>query len=113
MKKFYSEVSIIKINGGMEFTVTLDKNPLKTPDKRLLVLPSFSVAEAIASEWRRQKDIIKIVKENPGITQSMISQQLDTSRQKINYHVNCLSNNSILRVEKHGRITRLYPMHFT
>ena len=62
---------------------------------------------------KTQKDIIQMVKENPGITQSMISQQLDTSRQKINYHVNCLSNNSILRVEKHGRITRLYPMHFT
>ena len=63
--------------------------------------------------YRTQKDIIQIVIENPGITQSMISQQLDTSRQKINYHVNSLSNNSLLRVEKQGRITRLYPMHFT
>ena len=62
---------------------------------------------------KTQKDIIQMVKENPGITQSMISQQLDMSRQKINYHVNSLSNNSILRVEKQGRITRLYPMHFT
>ena len=62
---------------------------------------------------RIQKDIIDIVKKNPGITQSMISQQLDMSRQKINYHVNNLSNNSVLRVEKQGRITRLYPMHFT
>ncbi len=62
---------------------------------------------------RTQKDIIQIVKENPGITQSMISQQLDTSRQKINYHVNSLSNNSLLRVEKQGRITRIYPTYFT
>ena len=62
---------------------------------------------------RTQKDIISIVKENPGITQSMISQQLSMSRQKINYHVNSLSNNSLLRIEKQGRITRLYPMHFT
>ena len=53
---------------------------------------------------KTQKEIIQIVKENPGITQSMISQQLDMSRQKINYHVNCLSNNSILKVEKQGRI---------
>jgi DNA-binding MarR family transcriptional regulator len=60
-----------------------------------------------------QKNIIQIVKENPGITQSMISQQLGMSRQKINYHVNSLSNNSILKVERQGRITRLYPMHFT
>ena len=60
-----------------------------------------------------QKDIIQMVKENPGITQSMISQKLGMSRQKINYHVNSLSNNSILKVERQGRITRLYPMHFT
>jgi len=60
-----------------------------------------------------QKDIIQMVKENPGITQSMISQQLRMSRQKVNYHVNSLSNNSILKVERQGRITRLYPMHFT
>ena len=60
-----------------------------------------------------QKKIINIVKGNPGITQSMISQQLKVSRQKINYHVNSLVSNSIVKIEKQGRITRLYPMHFT
>jgi len=60
-----------------------------------------------------QKKIIKIVKTSPGITQSMISQQLKVSRQKVNYHVNSLVSNSILKIEKQGRITRLYPMHFT
>jgi len=60
-----------------------------------------------------QKEIIEIVKDNPGITQSMISQRLDVSRQKINYHVNSLVANSILNLEKQGRITRLYPTHFT
>ena len=60
-----------------------------------------------------QKEIIEIVKDNPGITQSMISQRLGVSRQKINYHVNSLVANSILNLEKQGRITRLYPTHFT
>ena len=60
-----------------------------------------------------QKKIIEIVKDNPGITQSMISQRLNVSRQKINYHVNSLVTNSILNIEKQGRITRLYPTHFT
>ena len=60
-----------------------------------------------------QKEIIKIVKDNPGITQSMISQNLGISRQKVNYHVNSLVSNSILNIEKQGRITRLYPTHFT
>ena len=60
-----------------------------------------------------QREIIEIVKDNPGITQSMISQRLDVSRQKINYHVNSLVANSFLNIEKQGRITRLYPTHFT
>ena len=60
-----------------------------------------------------QKKIIRIVKNNPGITQSMISQQLKVSRQKVNYHVNSLVSNSIIKIEKQGRITRLYPLHFT
>ena len=60
-----------------------------------------------------QKKIIVIVKDNPGITQSMISQRLNVSRQNINYHVNSLVANSILNIEKQGRITRLYPTHFT
>ena len=60
-----------------------------------------------------QKEIIEIVKENPGITQAMISQRLNVSRQKINYHVNSLVSKSILNIEKQGRITRLYPTHFT
>ena len=62
---------------------------------------------------RTQKKIINIVKDNPGITQSMISRLLNVSRQKINYHVNSLVSNSILKIEKQGRITRLYPKHFT
>ena len=60
-----------------------------------------------------QKNIIKIVKENPGITQSMISQRLNLSRQNVNYHVNSLITNSMLKIEKQGRISRLYPTHFT
>ncbi len=60
MKKSYSEVSINKVNRGMEFTVTLDEISLKTPNKRLVALPSHGVAEAIASEWRRQEEFINV-----------------------------------------------------
>ena len=62
---------------------------------------------------KTQKEIVKIVKTNPGITQSMISQRLSVSRQKINYHVNSLATKAYLKIEKQGRITRLYPTHFT
>ena len=60
-----------------------------------------------------QKNILNIVKNKPGITQSMISKKLNMSRQKINYHVNTLVDKAFLNIEKEGRITRLYPLYYT
>ena len=60
-----------------------------------------------------QQNIMDIVKETPGITQSMISKQMNMSRQKINYHVNSLVDKAFIKIEKHGRITRLYPLYYT
>ncbi len=60
-----------------------------------------------------QRNIMDIVKNTPGITQAMISKQLDMSRQKINYHVNSLVDKAFLKIEKQGRITRLYPLYYT
>jgi len=60
-----------------------------------------------------QRNIMDIVKNTPGITQSMISRQMNMSRQKINYHVNSLVDKAFLKIEKHGRITRLYPLYYT
>ena len=60
-----------------------------------------------------QRNIMDIVKNTPGITQAMISKQLDMSRQKVNYHVNSLVDKAFLKIEKQGRITRLYPLYYT
>ena len=60
-----------------------------------------------------QRNIMDIVKDTPGITQSMISKQLVMSRQKVNYHVNSLVDKAFLKIEKQGRITRLYPLYYT
>ena len=60
-----------------------------------------------------QRNIMDIVKNTPGITQSMISKQLNMSRQKVNYHVNSLVDKAFLKIEKQGRITRLYPLYYT
>jgi DNA-binding transcriptional regulator LsrR (DeoR family) len=43
----------------------------------------------------------------------MIATRLDMSRQKVNYHVTALTRQALIRVEPSGRITRLYPLHFT
>ncbi|HIL32949.1 MAG TPA: winged helix-turn-helix transcriptional regulator, partial [Candidatus Poseidoniales archaeon] len=60
-----------------------------------------------------QQQIVMLIKEEPGITQSMIATRLDMSRQKVNYHVTALTRQALIRVEPSGRITRLYPLHFT
>ncbi len=60
-----------------------------------------------------QLNIMDIVKETPGITQAMISKQLNMSRQKVNYHVNTLVDKAFLKIEKQGRITRLHPLYYT
>ena len=54
-----------------------------------------------------------LVKETPGITQAMISKQLNMSRQKVNYHVNSLVDKAFIKIEKQGRITRLFPLYYT
>ena len=60
-----------------------------------------------------QRQIVDFIKVNPGCTQSIIAQHLNYSRQKINYHINILCRNGLIRVEKAGRISRVYPLHFT
>ena len=60
-----------------------------------------------------QQQIVMLIKDEPGITQSMIATRLDMSRQKVNYHVNALTRQALIRVERSGRITRLFPLHFT
>ena len=55
-----------------------------------------------------QKRILEEIKASPGVTQSMIATRFGMSRQKVNYHVTALERKSALRVEKSGRISRLY-----
>jgi len=52
MKRFYTEVGVVTAANG--FGVTLDAKPLGTPAKAPLAVPSRSLAEAIAAEWRGQ-----------------------------------------------------------
>lgn len=54
MKKFYSTVAIAPEADG--FAVLLDERPIKTPDKHALRLPTETLAEAVAGEWRAQED---------------------------------------------------------
>lgn len=52
MKRFYLEARAIE--SGRAFTILLDGKPLRTPAKHELLVPSRSLAEAIAGEWQAQ-----------------------------------------------------------
>lgn len=57
MKRFYKHVSVSPAGDG--YAITLDKRPIKTPQRNRLVLPASALAEAIAAEWAAQgEDII-------------------------------------------------------
>ena len=58
LKRFWTTVSVAK--GERGWTVRLDDRQLSGPVSRApLVLPSLSLAEAVAEEWRRQEDVVR------------------------------------------------------
>jgi chaperone required for assembly of F1-ATPase len=52
MKRFYKEVGVDHTPEG--FRILLDGQPVKTPGRRNLSLPTQALARAIAEEWRSQ-----------------------------------------------------------
>ncbi|MEO5615105.1 MAG: ATP12 family protein [Cypionkella sp.] len=56
-KRFWKQAEARPCDGG--FTVTLDGRAVKTPAKRLLVLPTLAMAEIIAAEWDAQQGRVK------------------------------------------------------
>src|SRR5829696_4537235 len=55
-RRFYEQVSIEKGEGG--HGLRLDERPVRTPARRLLAAPARGIAEALAAEWRTQRDVI-------------------------------------------------------
>lgn len=49
MRRFWTDASVTEEDGG--FGVTLDARPLKTPARVALLVPTRTLAEAIAAEW--------------------------------------------------------------
>ncbi|HEY2033592.1 MAG TPA: ATP12 family protein [Rhizomicrobium sp.] len=56
MKRFYKDVSIAEENSS--FRVLLDGRTLKTQAKATLAMPTRTLAEAVAEEWRAQGEDI-------------------------------------------------------
>jgi chaperone required for assembly of F1-ATPase len=57
MKRFYREAAVVPQEGG--FGVALDGKPIRTPAKRVLIVPTRAIAEAVASEWHGQGPTIR------------------------------------------------------
>jgi chaperone required for assembly of F1-ATPase len=55
-KRFYERVSTLP--DGQLHAVRLDDKPVRTPAGRLLAAPTRALAEALAAEWERQRDVI-------------------------------------------------------
>ncbi len=56
-KRFWEEVSVYPTEAG--FAVKLDARSVRTPSKALLRLPTLSLAEALAEEWRAVDEVIR------------------------------------------------------
>lgn len=55
-KRFWNHADTIKVDGG--YSVELDGRSVKTPAKAPLVVPTHTLAQAIANEWDAQVEII-------------------------------------------------------
>jgi predicted transcriptional regulator len=56
-----------------------------------------------------QQTILYIVKQDPGITQSGISEKMGKNKMVINYHIKILKDVGLLAVERNGRETNCFP----
>jgi len=59
MRRFYKRAEAVASESG-GFHVTLDGKPVRTPAKLPLVVPSRSLAEAIAEEWLAQGETVDL-----------------------------------------------------
>jgi predicted transcriptional regulator len=55
-----------------------------------------------------QMAIVKVLRNNPGLSQAELAKRLGLSRRVINYHARLLHANMVLRIEKDGRRTRCF-----
>lgn len=59
-RRFYASVGIEAKDrqGGNGYTIILDGRPIRTPAKRMLLIPDRGYAEIIAAEWQAQTEVI-------------------------------------------------------
>lgn len=58
LKRFYQQASAVPVAGG--FGIMLDARALKTPARAAFIVPTQSLAAAVAAEWNAQGDAVEI-----------------------------------------------------
>ena len=66
--------------------------------------------ENLIAKSKTTSEILKIIKENPGINSSEISRILSLSRNTIKYHIDKLSKEKLITSTRRGRRIELYPI---
>jgi|TARA_B100001750_G_C15430981_1_gene558207 chaperone required for assembly of F1-ATPase len=61
MKRFYKFV-VLKKKSNSSFQVILDDRPIQTPKRKIINLPNRKLANALAREWKNQKQDILLEK---------------------------------------------------
>ena len=56
MKRFYDTVSVTHDDAG--WNILLDDRPVRTPGRAALAVPTETLADRIAQEWREQGETI-------------------------------------------------------
>ncbi len=66
--------------------------------------------ENLIAKSKTTSEILKIIKENPGINSSEISRILDLSRNTIKYHIDKLSKENLIKSTRRGHKIEFYPI---
>lgn len=86
MKKFYKTAEAGRVPDG--YAVLLDGKPLKTPLKKLLLLPSIALADAVAHEWECQEcDIRPSLMPLTQLSNTMIDKAGGDDRSEMNLRI--------------------------
>jgi len=78
------------------------------------ITTSTEAIEAFKNQFAKSKttlEVINIIKKYPGINSAEVSRTLNLSRNSIKYHIDKLLEKHYIRLEKKGRINKLYLLY--
>lgn len=105
-------------NGALAYHLKVLERDQDIRSERDGVLKRFypyegKVTKEVLELSKLQKRIRNIIKNHLGITQTRISKELDTSVQKVHYHIRLMEDARVIRLERDGNRTKCYILEET